>query len=68
MGVYRMIVVMKPGASSQQVEHIKCEIERLGLRSTVKLHLPPELLDTALDVLRSDGFSARGSTKSYSMA
>lgn len=30
-----MIVVMKPGASTQQVEHIKSEIERLGLRSHV---------------------------------
>lgn len=30
-----MIVVMKPGASSQQVDHIKSEIERLGLKSHV---------------------------------
>src|SRR5476649_329037 len=30
-----MIVVMKAGASPQQVDHIKTEIERLGLRSHV---------------------------------
>ncbi|MBL8792920.1 MAG: 3-deoxy-7-phosphoheptulonate synthase [Planctomycetia bacterium] len=30
-----MIVVMKPGATPQQIEHIKGEIERLGLRNHV---------------------------------
>jgi ABC-type multidrug transport system ATPase subunit len=32
---------------------------RLGLRTTVKLHLPGELLDHALGVLQRDGFQAR---------
>lgn len=32
---------------------------RLGLRTTVKLHLPPALLDTALEVLQRGGFQAR---------
>jgi ABC-2 type transport system ATP-binding protein/nitrous oxidase accessory protein len=32
---------------------------RLGLRTTVKLHLPGELLDDALGVLQRDGFQAR---------
>jgi ABC-2 type transport system ATP-binding protein/nitrous oxidase accessory protein len=32
---------------------------RLGLRTTVKLHLPNELLDDALGVLQRDGFQAR---------
>ncbi|NJN84194.1 MAG: ABC transporter ATP-binding protein [Caldilineaceae bacterium] len=31
----------------------------LGLRTQIKLRLPSELLDSALDVLRQDGFSAR---------
>jgi ABC-type multidrug transport system ATPase subunit len=33
--------------------------DRLGLRSTVKLHLPPELMDSALQALHQDGFNAR---------
>lgn len=32
---------------------------RLGLRTTVKLRLPPALLDLALDHLQRDGFQAR---------
>jgi ABC-type multidrug transport system ATPase subunit len=32
---------------------------RLGLRTTVKLHLAGELLDAALSVLQHDGFQAR---------
>lgn len=32
---------------------------RIGLRATVKLHLPGDLLDAALSVLQRDGFAAR---------
>lgn len=32
---------------------------RIGLHATVKLHLPGELLDSALNVLERDGFAAR---------
>ncbi len=43
--------------------HLSCAgnqlASQLGLRTTVKLHLPGELLDAALGVLQRDGFQAR---------
>lgn len=52
------VVVMAHGAVQMRCAGVELA-ERLGLRSTVKLHLPPELLDHALVVLHNDGYHAR---------
>lgn len=52
------VVVMEQGAA--QLTCAGQELAaRLGLRTTIKLHLPGELLDSALGVLHRDGFAAR---------
>lgn len=52
------VVVMERGAV--QLTCAGSELAaRLGLRTTVKLRLPGELLDSALSVLHRDGFAAR---------
>ena len=33
LGVFRMIVVMKPGATAPEIDHIIAEVERLGLKA-----------------------------------
>jgi ABC-type multidrug transport system ATPase subunit len=57
-GLADQVVVMDRGAV--QLTCAGHELAgRLGLRTTVKLHLPGELLDSALSVLHRDGFAAR---------
>jgi ABC-2 type transport system ATP-binding protein/nitrous oxidase accessory protein len=57
-GLADQVVVMERGAV-----RLTCAghelAARLGLRTTVKLHLPGEWLDSALGILQRDGFAAR---------
>ncbi len=52
------VIVMERGALRLSCPGAELATE-LGLRTTVKLHLPPGLMDNALDVLQEAGYAAR---------